>query len=90
MNRQGLLHCDMLASVLLRQCGNGSRGAGTAPERRMKNKSRQLIGQLLLAAAICVMAAVGFVFIMERLTARTVGFQNMFTHRTAAPAAPGR
>ena len=56
----------------------------------MKNKSKQLIGHLILATAICVMAAVGFVFIMEKLTARTVGFQSTFGHRAPAPVAPGR
>jgi len=56
----------------------------------MKNKSKHLIGHLILATAICVMAGVGFVFIMEKLTARTVGFQNTFGHRTPAPVTPSR
>jgi len=56
----------------------------------MKNKSRQLIGQLVLATALCAMAAVGFAFIMEQLTARTVGFQNTFGKHAPVPAPPGR
>jgi hypothetical protein len=90
MNRLRLLRCRILASELLDGHGSDRDGARTTSEWRMKNKSRHLIGQLVLAAAVCVMAAVGFVFIMERLTARTVGFQNTFGKHAPVPAPPGR
>ena len=56
----------------------------------MKNKHRHLIGHLVLATALCVMAGVGFVFIMETLTARTVGFHSALGQRAPAPATPSR
>ncbi len=56
----------------------------------MKGKSMQRIGHLVLATALCAMAVVGFAFIMETLTARTVGFQNTFGKHAPVPAPPGR
>jgi hypothetical protein len=56
----------------------------------MKGKSMQRIAHLVLATALCAMAGVGFAFIMEKLTARTVGFQNTFGKHSPVSAPPGR
>jgi hypothetical protein len=90
MIRLRLLRCGMLASELLAYRRSVRDGARTTSEWRMKGKSMQRIGHLIVATALCAMAVVGFAFIMEKLTARTEGFQNTFSKHAPVPAPPGR
>jgi hypothetical protein len=59
-----------------------------ARELRMKSRNKEAIGHVILVMAVCGLAAVGFDYIMETLTARTVGLHRMSGQRaaTAAPA----
>ena len=56
----------------------------------MKSRNKVAIRHAVLVMAACGMAAVGFVFIMDTLTARTVGFQYAFGQHAPAPGSPGR
>ena len=65
-------------------------GDRSATEFPVKSRSKHALVHVALGMAILGMAAVGFDFIIETLTERTVGFQRAFGHRAPTPVPSGR
>jgi hypothetical protein len=69
----------------------GHVGAGRfSREWRMKTRNRDAIAQVLMAMAVCILAAIGFDYIIEALTARESGVERAPGHRAAPAVQTGR